>query len=181
VSATNTATVETLTAEVRVLMVGKRQVTLSVYRQLDTVDLPLMEPFGRVRDSHDGHETWVVGRRLETSELVKACCNSMAWRVPEIWAESLTRDITVCYYEHPRGGFYRLQLRGREIKVDEDAAEKCGKHGYVDGALKDGRCTGWRTNGLDDEIAKAIEASDHTLQQHRTAERLPLIVLAGLR
>lgn len=50
---TQTATVETLTAEVRVLMVGSRQVTLSVYRQLDefTVfddDWCMFRPFGRV-------------------------------------------------------------------------------------------------------------------------------------
>jgi hypothetical protein len=32
------AKVEVLTAEVRVLMVGSRQVTLSVYSQLDEVD-----------------------------------------------------------------------------------------------------------------------------------------------
>lgn len=45
-----TATVEVLTAEVRVLMVGNRQVTLSVYRQLDIVSTGEIEPFGRVRD-----------------------------------------------------------------------------------------------------------------------------------
>lgn len=43
-----TATVETLTAEVRVLMVGSRQVTLSVARQLDWIDITQLEPFGRV-------------------------------------------------------------------------------------------------------------------------------------
>lgn len=51
----NTANVETLTAEVRVLMVGSRQVTLSVARQLDYYELlyddEVLEftPFGRVR------------------------------------------------------------------------------------------------------------------------------------
>lgn len=49
----NTATVEALTAEVRVLMVGNRQVTLSVFRQLDEViadneSVEEFEPFGRV-------------------------------------------------------------------------------------------------------------------------------------
>ena len=49
-----TATVETLTAEVHVLMVGNRQITLSVYRQLDKFDawsacLSQFVPFGRVR------------------------------------------------------------------------------------------------------------------------------------
>lgn len=43
-----TATVEVLTAEVRVLMVGSRQVTLSVYNQLDHVPSGGIEPFGRV-------------------------------------------------------------------------------------------------------------------------------------
>lgn len=45
----STATVETLTAEVRVLMVGSRQVTLSVARQLDEVDPDWILPFGRIR------------------------------------------------------------------------------------------------------------------------------------
>jgi len=45
----STATVEVLTAEVRVLMVGSRQVTLSVARQLDEVDPFLIKPFGRIR------------------------------------------------------------------------------------------------------------------------------------
>src|SRR2546430_1925472 len=43
------ATVEVLTAEVRVLQVGRRQVTLSVVRQLDWVDAADVVPFGRVR------------------------------------------------------------------------------------------------------------------------------------
>ncbi len=45
---TTAARVEVLTAEVRVLMVGSRQVTLSVYGQLDRVALHTMTPFGRV-------------------------------------------------------------------------------------------------------------------------------------
>lgn len=43
-----TATVETLTAEVRVLMVGSRQITLSVARQLDEVAYWDITPFGRI-------------------------------------------------------------------------------------------------------------------------------------
>jgi hypothetical protein len=44
------ATVELLTAQVRILQVGSRQVTLSVYRQLDQVPADEIEPFGRVHD-----------------------------------------------------------------------------------------------------------------------------------
>ena len=48
-----TAQVKLLTAEVRTLQVGNRQVTLSVFRQLDTLlNLENFEPFGRVRDGH---------------------------------------------------------------------------------------------------------------------------------
>jgi hypothetical protein len=48
------ATVETLTAEVRTLVVGSRQVTLSVAKQLDRLDLfcwgpGAITPFGRVK------------------------------------------------------------------------------------------------------------------------------------
>ncbi len=45
-----TAEVQVLTAEVRVLMVGSRQVTLSVFRQLDWVPEDEIVPFGRVHD-----------------------------------------------------------------------------------------------------------------------------------
>lgn len=75
-------TVETLTAEVRALMVGTRQVTLSVYRQLDDVHPDCCEPFGRVRDSRDRAGTknlaipeptiYVIGRSVETGALVRA-------------------------------------------------------------------------------------------------------------
>lgn len=63
-----TATVETLTAEVRVLMVGSRQVTLSVYGQLDWVRYDQIEPFGRVRpkDALWGR-VYVVGRAADGS------------------------------------------------------------------------------------------------------------------
>lgn len=58
------AAVEVLTAEVRVLMVGSRQVTLSVFRQLDCVPADVIEPMGRVTDSRDGdsEDRWVIGR-----------------------------------------------------------------------------------------------------------------------
>jgi hypothetical protein len=75
-------TVEALTAEVRALMVGTRQVTLSGYRQLDDVHPDCCEPFGRVRDSRDRAGTknlaipeptiYVIGRSVETGALVRA-------------------------------------------------------------------------------------------------------------
>jgi hypothetical protein len=56
-----TATVELLTAEVRVLQVGSRQVTRSVFRQLDHVPAAEIEPFGRVCDSGEPGVIEVVG------------------------------------------------------------------------------------------------------------------------
>jgi hypothetical protein len=41
------ASVEVLSAEVRVLQVGNRQITRSVYRQLDEATSERSEPFGR--------------------------------------------------------------------------------------------------------------------------------------
>jgi len=56
-----TATAEVLTAEVRVLQVGSRQVTLSIYRQLDWVPAGEIEPFGRVCDSGNPDVIEVAG------------------------------------------------------------------------------------------------------------------------
>lgn len=67
---TDTATVETLTAEVRVLMVGNRQITLSVARQLDVIDIysSLVEefkPLGRVKTGGNRYEPGGVWSGLE--------------------------------------------------------------------------------------------------------------------
>jgi hypothetical protein len=45
------ASVEVLSAEVRVLKVGNGQITRSMYRQLDEATLERFEPFGRVKDN----------------------------------------------------------------------------------------------------------------------------------
>jgi len=68
-----TATVETLTAEVRVLMVSSRQVTMSVYGQLDHVEYDEIEPFGRVtpKDAQAG-DIYIIGRHAKTGELVSS-------------------------------------------------------------------------------------------------------------
>lgn len=63
-----TATVELLTAEVRVLTVGARQITASVAKQLDQVGWHEAEPFGRVRLG-DGRCV-AIGRRRGAGDLV---------------------------------------------------------------------------------------------------------------
>jgi hypothetical protein len=73
-----TATVEVLTAEVRVLQVGSRQVTLSVFRQLDHVPPAEIEPFGRVCDSGDPDIIEAVGSH---HGVLTRSSVSRAWRV----------------------------------------------------------------------------------------------------
>lgn len=73
-----TARVEVLTAEVRTLQVGNRQVTLSIFRQLDHVEPDEIEPFGRVRDGRSERDDIdVVGRRRATGELVRSTCRRL--------------------------------------------------------------------------------------------------------
>jgi hypothetical protein len=87
----STATVETLTADVRVLMVGSRQVTLSVYRQLDSVAPRDFEVFGRVRaKAFKDDVVELVGRRKSTGELCR--CG-----VPMRYAASLHEEYRQLY------------------------------------------------------------------------------------
>lgn len=67
--------VEHLTAEIRVLAIGKRQVTGGMYKQLDWVAPDLIEPFGRVRSSvyaTPAAHFEIVGRHRETGSLVRS-------------------------------------------------------------------------------------------------------------
>ena len=85
-----TATVELLTAEVRVLMVGSRQVTLSVARQLDVVHIGDIRPFGRIR----------TGMRkpfasIDLIEVIGAADDGALAR------SSVERERYLCGYGHP--------------------------------------------------------------------------------
>jgi len=71
------ATVTVLTAEVRALMVGARQVTLSVFRQLDEIPWDRIAPFGRVNPGYPGYsgerrQVWTVGRMVDGAALVRS-------------------------------------------------------------------------------------------------------------
>lgn len=62
------ATVQMLTASVRTLQIGARQVTLSVAKQLDIVGPGMIEPWGRVDLGRE--DLTVVGRDLYNDALV---------------------------------------------------------------------------------------------------------------
>lgn len=189
-----TAQVKLLTAEVRTLQVGNRQVTLSVFRQLDTLlNLENFEPFGRVRDGHDDfREVKMVGRDTTTDALVGARIRPQFWLAsdgPLVFTHWLSHTwsydqpfgtpVTVAIDARSRGdGSYSLRwrpevkLRCRKIHVTQDpgpGVEIC----YVDLAH-----LGKVVQELaDEELADQIERQRHYEQM----TKLPLIVLAGLR
>lgn len=73
------ATVEMLTAEVRVLMVGSRQITLSVFRQLDWVPQAKCEVMGRINDG-DADAHLLIGRHRDTGILVRSFVERISCR-----------------------------------------------------------------------------------------------------
>ena len=108
-----TATVETLSAEVRVLMVGRRQVTMSVFRQLDTVDWTerkTLELFGRVRETRKDEKDLlhVVGRVKDTGVLVRSMINPREERFrkpserPDFWISYRGGYSSKTAFNHPR-------------------------------------------------------------------------------
>ena len=183
--------VEVLTAEVRALMVGSRQITLSVYRQLDTVPPERIEPFGRVRDGHDTG-LWVIGRDKTDGALVRA----QQEHVPNnelIWMP------TFPFIEIGRVTYERLpKVRsGNAIEHDRYVTYQVdGEPAYLYAGTKyDG--SQWVTFSKDDldEPARLliewdslvrnvrIERLAHAtrLTRYLAWKVLPLIVLAGLR
>lgn len=185
-TATTTARVEVLTAEVRVLMVGSRQVTLSVYAQLDSAErVEHIEPFGRVapRDAESGW-VYVVGasqRDADRGTLIRARCHDAAWLRREAarhrrLAETATeRDSANDEHrrladEHnrqaERGG--NVWLRARELQNQFYLAkQELDRAGYGH----------WSADELTGQ-ARTEEAAAEIAAQW---EALPLIVLAGLR
>lgn len=74
------AAVNLLSAEVRTLMIGARQVTLTVWKQLDHAHPEKITPFGRVSPGRDytdswmsyGPKIWIVGKDTVTWALVRS-------------------------------------------------------------------------------------------------------------
>ena len=156
-----TATVETLTAEVRVLMVGSRQITLSVYGQLDEVESHKIEPFGRVspKEAERGW-TYVVGKHTETGELVRS-------------ATRTDRQLIERYLENLKN---EARVLDRNAEAYRGAAEenRADRQRWIDA-----------TNQASDAalaLYRKIETESVTMEADAVKwENLPLIVLAGLR
>lgn len=154
----HTATVEVLTAEVRVLMVGSRQVTLSVYNQLDLIDDWQIEPFGRVssRSDVEGY-IYVVGCDKVSGALARSRRPSgdlaIYHRLHSEANTALRADICKIMRQlNTRPGFYYERSMHLEF-LDEHPDEH-----------------EWAHDRQEELSAEAHEWQD-----------LPLIVLAGLR
>jgi hypothetical protein len=82
---TSTATIETLTAQVKTLQVGNRQITLGVVKQLDRNYYINLDPMGRVRSGRKDYPretestTEVVGRNKTTGALEWAYAPRGTW------------------------------------------------------------------------------------------------------
>jgi hypothetical protein len=104
------ARVEVLRAEVRVLMVGSRQVTLSVARQLDAVEPGKVEPFGRVRIDKDptGQVIEVVGSA--DGVLARSATSRERYRCPR---DHGGRGGAVLFLSDTQGHGWTRELRDR--------------------------------------------------------------------
>jgi hypothetical protein len=170
-TATTTARVEVLTAEVRVLMVGSRQVTMSVYNQLDRVALSQIEPFGRVhpRDAEPGM-IYVVGastRDADRGTLVRSQRESCMVLVRQADQRRNRADMIT-----ERGEL--TQQREKTDWRDWDRTAAAKRLNQLDAIL----ATETRT------VAQVIAESGELMAAAKAAapwDALPLIVLAGLR
>jgi hypothetical protein len=203
-----TATVETLTAEVRVLMVGSRQVTLSVAKQLDMVSLSRLTPFGRVKvpDPFD----IVIGAETTTGVLSLSRIRHEVDRRAYI---ALTTPRSAggqlkplrCRAKQPNGSGHgdvgssevgllfngwAIALNVDDIDDRHDEPREC----YVRDCQRDQGCAGfhctdecgsWDPRDYRDEITRELDLHITAYREDRArvkaAAALPLIVLAGLR
>ena len=168
---TAAARVEVLTAEVRVLMVGSRQVTLSVYAQLDLVKPGQLDPFGRVapRDA-DPDYVYVVGvstRDADRGSLVR----SRYWTAVQ-WRRQAQECRRVMPFARDRDALKReladpANLSRQWSLQDQIRQLENAMLGFY----------GWTTAELDETVRESAEEAERA----GLWETLPLIVLAGLR
>lgn len=162
--AVNTATVETLTAEVRVLMVGSRQITLSVAKQLDWVKPADIDPFGRISATWEGGKLTVIGRHSHTGELVTSSTHQH--HCTGVTIQALAAEMGATVLKKTRRGY--------------EYSAPIGDGLFVTGV------EAWRIEDAEkysqeDRIAAASAILERVNTWHTLWSALPLIVLAGLR
>lgn len=173
-----TATIETMTAEVKTLQVGNRQVTLSVYRQLDKVSFDCIKPFGRVRDSQDKDENslYIVGCD-SAGNLVRSSLGIDD--LPKVEVD--VSDLIVVGARYLGNEIEMVNNSGLRFSYifDDDIAKVCDLHSG---------CATWHWLSEDEEaeterwLRRECELSKHSkIETFRQWYGLPLIVLAGMR
>lgn len=175
-TATDTATVETLRAEVRVLQVGNRQITTSVAKQLDVVKFREIEPFGRCRLS-DGD--WLIGSDRASGALVRASFGRLTRLV--VRRDDLPEPVKVSrqwrykrenWHKGDRSGWLSLQFGDLPAHFEQ------GAWCWADA---DGRLGAINSGPVVDALGKMLETFPVERDARIAAADLPLIVLAGLR
>jgi hypothetical protein len=174
VSGHQTATVETLTAEVRVLMVGSRQVTLSVAKQLDSTIYESLEPFGRVRL---GDGVKIIGRAADgTLKLAD---------VPDVWVEFWpTGKVRICRRARDKHWLYRIPDDNYRISARHSWELAASSIEWCREFELGHECNPWFVFQDPDDAAglsEALDDADRLESLRREALALPLIVLAGLK
>jgi hypothetical protein len=161
------ARVEVLRAEVRVLMVGSRQVTLSVARQLDAVEPREIKPFGRVRIDKDptGQVIEVVGSA--DGVLARSATSRERFRCSRDHVGS----------EQQCAEYKRLQRAAdAERQAQEAQARRAGR---TPPTPVPGRSPASRA--LHEHAEHEWWGYTHERALYEAWEKLPLIVLAGLK
>ena len=180
------AHVQVLTAEVRTLVVGSRQVTMSVYNQLDEVRYCHIEPFGRVapRDALNGW-VYVVGKDGATGALARSSLPYADWGVTEnrkAFKNQLWRAIPG-YAQYSLGYARRAEATASDYANVVRLLLANAARAYRHQSRMAGRKSPsdeWRQRAeflwgcFESEFAELEEVTDSWLE-------LPLIVLAGLR
>jgi hypothetical protein len=164
------AKVEVLRAEVRVLMVGSRQVTLSVARQLDAVEPTKIEPFGRVRIDKNP-----TGQVIQVIEVVGSADGVLA-------RSATSRKRNRCPRDHAGREQQCAQYKRLRLAVD---AERKAQEAQ---ARQAGLTPPVPLPGSSPAERALYEHAEHDWWGYTDGkalyeawEKLPLIVLAGLK
>jgi hypothetical protein len=200
-----TATVETLTAEVHVLQVGNRQITLCVVKQLDRVRYVELEPMGRVRSGRKEEpgagecHLEVVGRSYTDGALVFAFAPTAHIQAPPEWLHWMQHAdpgggerqmITVERDGYPSSQWVDLHrlwpmFMGDDVGIDRHQftwaypSYDSGRVRYCDRRADcdlPALCEAWQGEA-ECQYSDAVDA----VQMCAEAVELPLIVLAGLK
>ena len=187
---TTAARVEVLTAEVRVLQVGSRQITMSVYNQLDRVEPGEIEPFGRVapRDAGPGW-VYVVGasaRDTDRGALVRSGSETSASLLHS--AQRLRQHAAAIV---AKVRWLAALPDGRRPAPGEEADRARQLQHRYETIRRDAGISDYYYDGDPDlvnpredrarALLKSAETSEAEAEDAKLWEALPLIVLAGLR